>query len=779
VSAARKGRELPILPVKNSILYPFVILPFSVGRATSIAALDQALASEDKVIAVFAQLDEKAEVTAAKDLLRMGTQAVVKRMARSDETVEVLLQGIERVELVELSQTEPFPKGRVVASPLPDDDSAEAEALERELLDQANKLQELARPAAAFDFGEFVARVEDPMHFVYLLATMTGLEREGAQKLLLAGTRIEAMRIMHEHLVREYQVLEVRKQIAGQVQTELGRAQREHLLRQQMRAIQEELGERDPQEADVAALRKRFDEADLPDEVRPEVERELGRLERLSPASPDHQVSRTYLELVLELPWKAETTDDLDLARARQVLEEDHYGLEEIKQRILEHLAVLKLNPEAKAPILCFVGPPGVGKTSVGQSIARAIGRKFERLSLGGMHDEGELRGHRRTYIGAMPGRILQAIRRAGVRNPLIMLDEVDKLGQDFRGDPASALLEILDPAQNHKFRDNYLDLPFDLSHVLFLCTANTLDPIPRPLLDRMELLRLSGYSDDEKKEIARRYLLPRQRQEAGLDERQLAVPDATLFAIITRYTREAGVRELERMLGRLARKIALQVAEGGTAPPSIEPEALGELLGPERFFLEQARKDLVPGVATGLAWTYTGGDVLYVEAIRLTEGDGLTLTGQLGSVMQESARAARNYILSKGAAFGIDEAKTGIHIHVPAGAIPKDGPSAGVTMATAVASLYTNQPARSDTAMTGEITLTGLVLPVGGIKEKVLAAHRAGLRRVILPVQNEKDLSELPEGVRAEMEFVFVDRIEAAVAAAIPALAEKLPAPA
>jgi ATP-dependent Lon protease len=777
--AATKN-ELPLLAVKNSVLYPYVVLPFSVGRTASIAALNEALKSEDKLIAVFAQRDDKVDVPAAKDLFRMGTRAVVKRMGRSEETVEVLLQGLERVELVDIVRTEPSPRVRVAAAPLPADAGPQTEAMQRELLDLANKLQELAEPITQFDFAEFVSRVEDPMHFVYLLATMTGLDKDGAQRLLEAPTRLDAMRVMHEHLVREYQVLEVRKQIAGAVQTEMGKAQREHLLRQQMRAIQEELGERDPQEADVAVLRERFGQVELPDDVRKEVERELGRLERLSPASPDHQVARTYLELVLELPWRAETEDDLDLDRARRVLEEDHYGLDEVKERILEHLAVLKLNPEAKAPILCFVGPPGVGKTSVGQSIARALGRKFERLSLGGMHDEGELRGHRRTYIGAMPGRILQAVRRAGVRNPLIMLDEVDKLGQDFRGDPASALLEILDPAQNHKFRDNYLDLPFDLSRVLFLCTANALDPVPRPLLDRMEILRLAGYSHDEKKEIARRYLLPRQRAEAGLTEAQLVVPDETLLAIVSRYTREAGVRELERMLGRLARKIALKVATGEAVPETISPDALGDLLGPERFFLEQARRDLAPGVATGLAWTYAGGDVLYVEALQLPEGgDRLVLTGQLGHVMQESARAAHNYVVSKGAAFGIEPPRAGIHIHVPAGAIPKDGPSAGVTIATAVASLYTNLPVRGDTAMTGEITLSGLVLPVGGIKEKVLAAHRAGLRRVILPVQNEKDLTELPEGVRAEMEFVFADTIERAVAAAIPALAERLSTPA
>jgi ATP-dependent Lon protease len=567
---------------------------------------------------------------------------------------------------------------------------------------------------------------------------------------------------------REYQILELRKEIAGQAETAMGREQREYLLRQQLRAIKEELGEQDPEGAEATGVRRRFEEAELPAEVRREAERELSRLESIPAASPEHQVIRTRLDLILELPWSRHTDDNLDLGRARRILDEDHYDLTEIKERILEQLAVLKLNPEAKAPILCFVGPPGVGKTSLGQSIARALGRKFERFSLGGMHDEAELRGHRRTYVGAMPGRIIQALRRVESSNPLLMLDEVDKLGRDFRGDPASALLEILDPAQNYQFRDNYLDLPFDLSKVFFITTANAMDTIPGPLLDRMEILRLSGYSDEEKLEIAKRYLLERQRTQAGLSEAQFTIPDETIAKVIRRYTREAGVRELERMLGRLARKLALQVAEGQGDVPSITPDRLPDLLGSERFQPEEARKELPPGVATGLAWTATGGDVLYVEAIQRPDGDKLTLTGQLGEVMRESAQAAQSYILSQTQRLGIESPKPGLHIHVPAGAIPKDGPSAGATMATAVASLYTRRAVRSDTAMTGEITLTGLVLPVGGIKEKLLAARRAGLKRVILPKQNEKDLRDLPEPVRREMEVVLVDRVEDVLRAAM-----------
>ena len=524
--------------------------------------------------------------------------------------------------------------------------------------------------------------------------------------------------------------------------------------------------------------RTRLDEAQLPPDVRKETERELGRLERLPTAAPDYQIIRSYIDLILEFPWSEETKDNLDLARARTVLDEDHYDLKEIKQRIIEQLAVLKLNPGAKAPILCFVGPPGVGKTSLGQSIARALERKFERMSLGGLHDESELRGHRRTYIGTMPGRIVQAIRRAGVRNPVLMLDEVDKLGHDYRGDPAAALLEISDPAQNFEFRDNYLNLPFDLSKTLFIATANTLDTIPRPLLDRMEILRLAGYSEEEKLQIARRYLIPRQLREAGLAEGQIRLPEDSLRLVISRYTREAGVRQLERVIGQLARKVAVRYAEVQVEPVTISPADLSDMLGSERFFMEQARRDLPPGVATGLAWTEAGGEVLYIEAVELPGGRDLTLTGQLGEVMRESARAAQNYIWSQAAQLGISDEtlrSSGVHIHVPAGAIPKDGPSAGVAMATALASMYAKQPARSDTAMTGEITLTGLVLPIGGVKEKVLAARRAGILRVILPEQNAKDLRELPDEVRQDTQIILAARIEDVLAAAVPALSDRL----
>jgi ATP-dependent Lon protease len=768
-------QTLPVLPIKNTVLFPYMPLPLAVGRPNSVAAVEAALATEDKTLFITAQRDANSEQVTAESLYTIGTKAVIKKMARGEGGVEVLVQGVERMTLLRLEQTEPFLKARVRPIPFPEDTGTEVEALHRAVLELAGRALELAQPQVQVNIAQLAAQAQNPLQLCYLLGSMMGLDLPKEQTLLEASTRLEALRLVHGYLSHEVQVLQLRQKIASSVQTELSKEQRDFMLRQQLRAIQEELGEKNPEKAEADALRQQLTEADLPEEVRKEAERELGRLERLPPAAPDYQVIRTYLELVLELPWHKRTEDNLDLNRARQILDEDHYDLKEIKERILEHLAVLKLNPKAHAPILCFVGPPGVGKTSLGQSIARALGRKFERLSLGGMHDEAELRGHRRTYIGAMPGRIIQAIRRAGVNNPMLMLDEVDKLGRDFRGDPAAALLEILDPAQNFSFRDNYLDLPFDLSKVFFITTANTLDTVPRPLLDRMEILQLSGYSEEEKLAIARRYLLPRRLEQAGLTAEQLIIPDDTLKRVISRYTREAGVRQLERALGSLARKVALRFAENGAQVVTIRPESLADYLGPERFFLERARQELPIGVATGLAWTEAGGEVLYIETTLLPEGRGLRMTGQLGEVMRESATAAQSYLWAHAEHLGFDPGrfrKAGVHLHVPAGAVPKDGPSAGIAIATALASLYAEIPVRRDTAMTGEITLSGLVLPVGGIKEKVLAARRAGLRRVILPRDNEKDLRDLPDNVRQEMEFVFAERVDDALAAAIPELA-------
>jgi ATP-dependent Lon protease len=798
-------QALPVLALKNTVLFPGLFAPLSAGRPVSVAAVEAALATEEKAIVLLAQRDASVEKPGEADLYAVGTRGVIKKVNRSDKGVELLVQGVERVALVRLEQTEPYLKARVRPLPLPEDNDTEVEALFRATVELAAKAVELVQPERSLNVAQLAAQAEDPLRLAFVLGTMLGLDVQKEQALLEAGSRAEALQLLYGWLAHEIHVLELREKIASKAQDEMNQQQREYLLRKQLNAIQEELGEKDPERAEAAELRKRFDEADLPEEVRKEAERELRRLERLPAAAPDFQVTRGYLELILELPWRKSTEATIDLAHARKVLDEDHYGLEDVKERILEHLAVLKLNPGAKAPILCLVGPPGVGKTSLGQSVARALGRKFERMSLGGLHDEAELRGHRRTYIGAMPGRLLQALRRAGVNNPLLMLDEVDKLGRDFRGDPAHALLEVLDPAQNGTFRDNYLDLPFDLSKVFFITTANALDTIPAPLLDRMEILRLSGYSEEEKLQIARRYLLPRQLGEVGLTAEQLNVPDETVRRLIGRYTREAGVRNLERALGRLARKVARRFAEapspptplprGGegsktaSAPPSprvgeggwggegvtVGPEDLSDLLGPERFRPETARQRLQAGVSTGLAWTEVGGEVLYVEASVVPDSHGVRLTGQLGSVMKESARAAQTYVRAHARQLGIDPGlfrRCAVHVHVPAGAVPKDGPSAGVAMVTALTSAYANVPVRGDTAMTGEITLSGLVLPVGGIKEKVLAARRVGIRRVVLPKDNEQDLRDLPAEVRRELEFVLAERIEDVLAAVLPGLA-------
>jgi len=758
---------LPILPIKRSVLFPGVMLPLTVGRSHSVAALEAALKTEDKTIVVVAQRNPDLEEPGIGDLFTIGTKAVIKQTVRTTEgVVQTLLQGVERVVLLKVEQTEPFLKVRTRQLAAPLDSGAGIEALHRAILDQVDELPELLQSSGLHDVVQALHGERDSVTLAYRTASLLNLTLEAEQGLLEAATREDLLRRLYAVLIHEVQVLQLRNKIASDAQAEIGKSQREYVLRQQLKAIQQELGEEDSESSELAHLKKQIEQADLPESVRKEADRELARLAKTPSASPEHQVIRNYVELVLELPWKKASTDALDLAHVRQVLDEDHYGIQEVKERIVEHLAVLKLNPAAKSPILCLVGPPGVGKTSLGQSIARAMGRTFERMSLGGVHDESELRGHRRTYIGAMPGRIIQAMRRAGVNNPVLMLDEVDKLGRDFRGDPAAALLEVLDPAQNHTFRDNYLDLPFDLSQAFFITTANALHPIPQPLLDRMEVIHLPGYSEQEKLEIATRYLWPRRLKEAGLKSEQIQLEPAVLKAIISRYTREAGVRQLEQMLGRLTRKVALNLAEKKTEslPVAMTPEQISDWLGTERFMPEEGRKALPAGVATGLAWTEAGGDVLYIETSLLPGGRGLTLTGQLGDVMQESAQAARSYLWSHAGTLGIQLVRfkqNGVHIHVPSGGIPKDGPSAGITMATALASLYLGIPVRRDTAMTGEISLSGLVLPIGGIKEKVLAARRAGMTRVILPKANQKDLKEIPEEVRAEMTFVLVESIE------------------
>jgi ATP-dependent Lon protease len=763
----------PVLPLKSTVLFPHILMPVAVGRPQSVAAAEAALVLEDKMLVAAVQRDPQTQNPDLAALYPVATLAVVKRVIqRQDNILQLLLQGVERVELRYVVDTAPYLRMAVTPMPEPRDNSPEVMALLR-------TVQDLVRTAVKHlntipeDMANLLINTAEPVKLAYLIATVLNIDTAQEMQLLMTDNLPFLLQHIYEHLSREIQILELRQKIAGETQVELDKAQRDYVLRQQLRQIKKELGEDEDQD-DTDLLRQRLAETSLPDEVRKELERELGRLQRLAPAAPDHQVLRSYLEFALELPWTTTTADQLDLERAQQVLNEDHFGLEDIKDRIIEHLAVMQLKPEAKSPILCFVGPPGVGKTSLGHSIARALGRRFERFSLGGVHDEAELRGHRRTYIGALPGRILQAIRRVGVCNPVLMLDEVDKLGHDFRGDPAAALLEILDPAQNHTFRDHYLDLPFDLSKVFFLCTANALETIPGPLIDRLEIMYLAGYSEEEKREIARRYLLPRQIENTGLTPAQLPLSGEALRTIISRYTREAGVRQLDRTIGQAARKIARRVAMHDTLPERLEPDMLDDLLGPELYAWEEARHHLPAGVAAGLAVTPTGGDVLYIEVQLLPGGKGLTLTGQLGDVMRESVEIARDLLWAEAAQLDVD-VKTfetnGMHVHVPAGAIPKDGPSAGIAMATAITSLLTHKPVRADTAMTGELTLAGLVLPVGGIKEKVLAARRAGLQRVILPKANAKDLRKLPDAVRDEMTFILVERFAEVIRNAIPDL--------
>jgi ATP-dependent Lon protease len=767
----------PVLPVRGLVLLPELVISLSVGRARSIAAVEAALQTEEKTLVVVTQRSADVAEPALADLHEIGCLAAVRRMERGEGKLSLFVQGLERVRLLQAEPEAAYLRCRVQRMPPPDDSGPEVEASQRRLRELAAELVALLEAPAAIGLAQMAEAAKEPLHQVYILAPLVSLDAEQLLALLKTNTRLEALQAMLGHLEHELQVAKLQKKIEKRTQKELSRQEKEHILRQQLQAIQKELGCKSPEQAEMAELKQRLEAAELPEEVAKEVAQEIELLGRKSAEAADYQLARSYIELALELPWTRTTEDLLDLVAARRVLDEDHYDLEDVKQRILEHLAVMQLNPAAKAPILCFVGPPGVGKTSLGQSIARALGRKFARLSLGGLHDEAELRGHRRTYIGAMPGRILQAIRRAGVKNPLLMLDEVDKLGRDFRGDPAAALMEILDPAQNARFHDNYLNLPFDLSKVFFITTANTLDSIPRPLLDRMELLRLAGYSEEEKAAIARRYLFARQLAEAGITAEQLTLTDAALAAVIREYTREAGVRELERMLGRLCRKAATRIVAEPATKLAIDPEALAQLLGPPRFHEERQRLKALPGVATALAWTEAGGEVMYVEAVLLPEGQGLRLTGQLGDVMKESATTAQSWVWSRAEELGLDKAliqKAGVHIHVPAGAVPKDGPSAGIAMATALASLYSGSPARADTAMTGEVTLSGLVLPIGGVKEKVLAARRARLARVVLPRDNERDLADLPPDVKSDLEFVFVESLGEALEETIPLLAER-----
>ena len=777
--------EIAVLALQNTTLFPETVVPLAVGRPRSVAAVEAALATEEKLLAcitVRADTSNTSQDAGPPDLYQVGTLTMIKRMERLGETMHIIAQGTDRVKVVEWKQENPYL--RAVVQVLPDveiKDPEEVEATKRNV--QAMVQEALALlPGVPPEVRVAMMGSVEPVRLAYFLGSILNLGVEQEQKMLESNTADELLRLAHSYLARELEIIQLRSKIATEAQSEMDKSQRDYILRQQMKAIQKELGDDEGgEQAEAALLRERLAAADLPDEVRTEAERELKRLEKLPSAAPDFHVIRTYLEYVLELPWRKSSEDKLDLKEARRILDEDHYGLEDVKERILEFLAVIKLRPDTKSPILCFVGPPGVGKTSLGRSIARALGRQFERMSLGGMRDEAELRGHRRTYIGSMPGRVIQSIRRAGVNNPVLMLDEIDKLGNDYRGDPSSALLEILDPQQNGTFRDHYIDLPFDLSRVFFIATANQLGPIPPPLRDRMEVINLAGYSDMEKLQIAKRYLLPRQIEENGLKPGQLTLSDAAIELLATRYTREAGVRQLERNIGSVARKVALKIAQAEAEAVNVDAGDIHDYLGAPRFYPEQARKELPAGVATGMAWTEMGGEVLFIEATLLPGGHGLTITGQLGEVMQESARAAQSYLWSHANEFGISAEMFkdyGVHLHVPAGAIPKDGPSAGVTITAALASLYTGRRVRPDTAMTGEITLSGLVFPVGGLKEKILAAHRAGIRRIMLPARNEADIEDLPEDVRKELQIVFVARISEVIDAALEVLVANPPPP-
>jgi ATP-dependent Lon protease len=788
VNPARKPGEpfeVAVLALQNTTLFPETVVPLSVGRPRSVAAVEAALSTEEKLlgcITVRADVSLGPQDAKPADLYEVGTLAMIKRMERLEDTVHIIAQGSDRIRVISWKQDDPYLRAVVqILPPVQTKDTEEVEATKRNVQSMVQQALALL-PGIPPEVRVAILGSVEPVRLAYFLGSILNLGVEQEQKMLEADTADELLRLAHGYLARELEIIQLRSKIATEAQSEMDKAQRDYVLRQQMKAIQKELGEDESgEQAEADMLRERLAKADLPDEVRTEAERELKRLEKLPAAAPDYHVIRTYLDYVLELPWSKSSEDKLDLNEARRILDEDHYGLEDVKERILEFLAVIKLRPDTKSPILCFVGPPGVGKTSLGRSIARALGRQFERMSLGGMRDEAELRGHRRTYIGSMPGRIIQSLRRAGVNNPVLMLDEIDKLGNDYRGDPSSALLEILDPQQNNTFRDHYLDLPFDLSRVFFIATANQLGPIPAPLRDRMEVIALPGYSDMEKLQIAKRYLIPRQTEENGLKPGQLTITDAAVELIAARYTREAGVRQIERTIGSIARKVALKVAQSEAETVTVDAADLHDYLGAPRFYPEQARKELPAGVATGMAWTEMGGEVLFIEATLLPGGRGLTITGQLGEVMQESARAAQSYLWSHANEFGINPEMFkdyGVHLHVPAGAIPKDGPSAGVTITAALASLYTGRRVRPDTAMTGEITLSGLVFPVGGLKEKILAAHRAGIRRIMLPARNEADIEDLPDDVRKELQIVFVSRISEVIDAALEVLVANPPPP-
>jgi ATP-dependent Lon protease len=775
--------SLPILPLRGVVVYPQTVVPLTVGQPRSIRLVDDATVGE-RIIGLVTSKDPELATPGPGDLFEIGTAAIVHRLFRApDGTIRIVVQGLSRIRILQYTEEEPYLKAKVQPAPETVETGLEIEALSRNVRDQFGKIAELI-PSVPRELVTTIVSLEDPLQVAYTISNYQRMDLEQGQKILELDSTAAKLKQLVGLLTKELDVLQLGAKIQEEARSEIEKVQRQYFLREQMKAIQKELGETDEQAAEVEDLRKKVEAAGMSEEASGQAKRELDRLSKLPPANAEFGVIRSYLDWLIELPWSKATEDHLDIADARKVLNEDHYALDDVKKRILEYLAVRKLRVERKderkpepkpgelirrereGAILCFIGPPGVGKTSLGMSIARSMGRKFIRISLGGTHDEAEIRGHRRTYIGAMPGRILQALRRVESRNPVFMLDEVDKLGADFRGDPAAALLEVLDPEQNREFRDNYLEVAFDLSQVLFITTANQIETIPFPLLDRMEVITISSYTEREKIEIAKGYLIPRQLRENSLHGEEVEFGEGALQMLIRNYTREAGVRELEREIGSICRKVATGIAEGKAMHEQITPDKVQEYLGPVKYMYteELQERTSIPGVATALAWTPIGGDLLFIEATQMPGRRGFQLTGSLGQVMQESAHAALSYVRSKSEELGLPVnffETHDIHLHIPGGAQPKDGPSAGITMATALVSLISGRPVRSDVGMTGEITLRGKVLPVGGVKEKVLAAHRARLKTVILPRRNDRDLKDIPKEVRDDIEFLLVDTVD------------------
>ncbi|MGE0546392.1 MAG: endopeptidase La [Kofleriaceae bacterium] len=764
---------LPILPLRNSVLFPGAIIPIDVGRRKSVRLVEDAIAKERPVIGILTQKDARTEDPGAGDLYMVGCAArILKVIKLAKDNFSVILQGVSRFEVSTFDGAEPFLAAKVRSVPDPTASDVELDALVMNLKDIAKRVVKLM-PELPKEAGALVDSVTEAGHLADLITSHLELEVGEKQDVLETFDLKTRTRKVLQFLSRQLEVLKVRERINTQVQEEMGRNQREYVLRQQLKAIKEELGELDDGGGDLDEFSEKITKAKMPEEAEKVAKKQLDRLKGMQPSSAEYTVTRTYLEWLVELPWAISTDDHIELAEVRRCLDEDHYDLDKVKKRIVEYMAVRKLKNDKKGPILCLVGPPGVGKTSLGRSVARAIGRKFGRISLGGVRDEAEIRGHRRTYVGSLPGRIIQGIKKAGTNNPVFVLDEIDKLGHDFRGDPASALLEVLDPEQNSTFSDHYLEVTFDLSKVLFIATANQLDPIPWALRDRLEIIELPGYTRQEKKMIARKFLVPKQLDDHGLSAERCDITDEAIFEVVDNYTREAGVRNLEREIGSVCRAVAVKVAEGQAKDHEvINAPQVEETLGPRKFVSEVADRTSEPGVATGLAWTAVGGDILFIEASRMPGKGKLTLTGQLGDVMKESVTAALSFVRGRAASLGLDPGNflenVDLHVHVPAGAVPKDGPSAGITMYTALVSLFTGVPVRPDVAMTGEITLRGNVLQIGGVKEKLLAAHRAGIKRVIIPDRNVKDLIDVPEEVKKEMEILSVKRMDEVLAIAL-----------